>query len=179
MRCNECSGNMRTVSGNYPTKSKSLGKVVVPDVTYCKCETCESVLLDPDMARKVSDFKNRKEAQLIRQLPVGEFLTLNEASDILGITKQAFSKNNKIKRGFIYFVEIDKKKLFHKKSVESFKETGDGRFVLTKQNIESTTSFQTSYNARAFSKITSVIKGNCTADLYYSRQDGERVAING
>ena len=53
---------------------------------------------------------------------------------MLDITKQAFSKNPKIKNGFIFSVKVGSRKYYHSKSVEQFKLKGDGRFTLRKSD---------------------------------------------
>jgi len=127
------------------------------------------------MAEKVTAFKKEKERELINKLPVGEFLSVNEVIDILQITKQAFSKNNKIKRGFIYYVEKGKKKLYHKKSVELFKKKGDGRFLLGKQQPRAfKLEFTTSYNACASSSINPFSSGTFSADVYLRDGSGRK-----
>jgi YgiT-type zinc finger domain-containing protein len=137
MKCAECNGNLKIITGDFKSKSKSLGNITVPEISYTICNNCGDILLDPEMAQKVTTFKKQRELELIMKLPVGEFLAVTEAIEILGITKQAFSKNNKIKRNFIYNIKMGKKKLYHKKSVELFKSTGDGRFLLSKQQNQS------------------------------------------
>ena len=133
MKCAECKYNLEIITGDFKSKSKSLGNITVPEISYTKCNNCGVILLDPEMAQKITTFKKQREIELIKRIPVGEFLTVTEAIEILGITKQAFSKNNKIKRNFIYNITIGKKKLYHRKSVELFKSKGDGRFLLLKQ----------------------------------------------
>lgn len=166
MKCDECNGTLNIVTGDFPIEFKSLGEISVPDITYTKCESCGDILLSSDMAQRVSTFKKQKVYELIEQLPVGDFLTVNEAIEILGVTKQAFSKNNKIKRGFIYYVEINKKKLYHNKSVELFKETGDGRFLLSKKpKRTSRIECKASYNAH-ITNYAPCMEGNCFADMY-------------
>ena len=54
-------------------------------------------------------------------MPIGNFIATNEAASILGVTKQAFSKNPKIKRGLIYCKKMGARKFFLKKSVEAQK----------------------------------------------------------
>lgn len=132
MKCAECNGNLELITGDFKSKNKSLGNITIPEISYTKCNNCGVILLDPEMAQKITTFKKQREFELIKRLPVGDFLIVTEAIEILEITKQAFSKNNKIKRNFIYNVTIGNKKLYHKKSIELFKSQGDGRFLLSK-----------------------------------------------
>jgi len=120
MKCAECNGNLEIITGDFKSKNKSLGDITVPEISYTKCNNCGVILLDPEMAQKITTFKKQREIESIKRIPVGEFLTVTEAIDVLEITKQAFSKNNKIKRNFIYNINIGKKKLYHRKSVGAF-----------------------------------------------------------
>jgi len=174
MKCAECNENLETITGDFKSRNKSLGNITVPEISYTKCNNCGVILLDPEMAQKITTFKKQKEFELIKRLPVGDFLTVTEAKEILEITKQAFSKNNKIKRNFIYNVTIGKKKLYHKKSIELFKSQGDGRFLLSKQQSQSNKGeFKTQYNLKGF---PSLLRGNNTADLYITDKSYEEAA---
>jgi len=154
MKCAECNGNLEKITGDFKSKSKSLGNITVPEISYMICNNCGDILLDPEMAQKVTTFKKKSELELIMKLPVGEFLAVTEAIEILGITKQAFSKNNKIRRNFIYNIKMGKKKLYHKKSVELFKSKGDGRFLLSKQQNQSNkVEFKAQYDLNDFSSL--------------------------
>ncbi|QSV46240.1 helix-turn-helix domain-containing protein [Geobacter benzoatilyticus] len=137
MRCDMCNGAVSSVIGSISFASKVLGRILVPHVKHSKCRDCGDISIDFNESKKIHDFISKKESDAIYSLPIGDFISLNEAADILGITKQAFSKHSRIKRGFIYSVTIDNKKLFYKKSVEEFKRTGkDGRIMLAPQKQE-------------------------------------------
>ena len=129
--CEQCDGEIATVITALPFRSKALGTVDVPDVEQYVCTTCGDSTLSLDEANKVSQFIRDKEQHIIDNLPACDFLSLNQAAEVLGITKQAFSKHPRIKRGFIYSMTIDNKKFYYKRSVEAFKETRDGRVSLS------------------------------------------------
>jgi predicted transcriptional regulator len=130
MRCDLCNVDMFRLVGSYPFESKVLGDVSVPGLEYFQCQGCGDVLFSSVMAQKAYEYLELVEREAIGSLPVKEFISQTEAADVLGITKQAFSKNPRIKRGFIYFTKVGEKKLFYKKSVEEFSRTGDGRIKL-------------------------------------------------
>jgi len=97
--CEYCGGTITTVKTVLSFKNMALGTVSAPDI----------------------------EQHVINNLPVSDFISLNQAADLLGISKQAFSKHPRVKRGFIYSTTIDNKKFFYKRSVEAFRDTKDGR----------------------------------------------------
>ena len=130
MKCALCNNELTHQTGVVEFESRSLGNISVPNLEYMGCKGCGDRLLSPEMGDKAVDFIAEKEQEAINTLPIGEFATLNEASAILGISKQAFSKHPKIKRGFIYSVNMGDRKLYHRLSASLFKKTGDGRFQL-------------------------------------------------
>lgn len=133
MKCEMCHGKLSKVKEELEFSSPALGKLLIPNITFFKCNKCGEKLLTPEMSDKVTKYVKAKEQEAIDCLPIGEFISLNEASEILGITKQAFSKNPKIKRGWIYSTKIDERKYYYQKSVEAFKKKNDGRIPLSQE----------------------------------------------
>lgn len=131
-KCEYCDGTVTRITGALPFKSKALGTVVsVPDIEQHKCSKCGNTVISLDEADKVADFIKNREQHIINNLPVSDFISLNQAADLLGVSKQAFSKHPRVKRGFIYSITIDNKKFFYKRSVEAFRDTKDGRVSLS------------------------------------------------
>jgi len=138
MKCIMCDANVIDKSGPYIFRSKKIGEISIPDTIYSECESCQKRYLSADSASHVHMYVKMKEDEAIASLPIANFVNASEAIDILGVSKQAFSKNPKIKRGFIYSVQIGSKRLYHKKSVELFKENNDGRFSLVERSVHFT-----------------------------------------
>ncbi|MFC1513015.1 hypothetical protein ACFL5J_01045 [Thermodesulfobacteriota bacterium] len=134
MKCALCNGKISKKRDFFAFESKTLGHVLIPDVSFEECLSCGDKLLSPGASDKVIDYVRQKEKEVIHRLPLEDFVTATEASEILGISKQAFSKNPKIKRGLIYFAEKGKSKFYLKKSVEIFKEKGNGKFLLPQKD---------------------------------------------
>jgi hypothetical protein len=130
MRCSLCDGKIENIKGRISFKSKALGLLFVPGVSYSKCQNCGDELISIEMSKRIINYVKEKEQEAINSLPIGAFLSLNRAAEVLGITKQAFSKNNKINSGFIYSTAIDNKNYYYDKSVEAFKSKGDGRIPI-------------------------------------------------
>jgi len=141
MDCHGCSGKIIEVKKDYHFESKALGIVQVPNITFHECTSCGKRVINFQEAKKVTDFVHKKELQALCRLPIGEFLSQNQAAEILEMSKQAFSKNSRIKRGFIYFVQIDGKKFYYSRSVEQFKKNRDGRIRLENALPDSFTVF--------------------------------------
>ncbi len=130
MKCALCDGVVRTRKGTIEFDNKVLGKVRVPNLTFYECNSCKDQLLTPHSSATASAYIKEKEQEAIDQMPIGDFVDANEAARILSITKQAFSKNPAIKRGLILSTTKGKRRFFLKKSVELFKEKGNGKFLL-------------------------------------------------
>lgn len=139
MRC-ICKNRFTKKKGEVEFKSRSLGKVMVPNLQFLECDNCGERLISPEEGDKATDFIEKEEQKVINNLPIGEFVSTKGAAEILEITKQAFSKNQRIKRGLIYSTKIGERKYYHRKSVELFKEKNNGKFLLHRQ--ESYPSYQ-------------------------------------
>lgn len=146
MRCALCNGNIVNKTGDLPFESKTLGRLSIPDISFEECQSCGDKLLSPQDSDKVVKYVRQKEQEAIENMPIGDFIPANEAAKMLGITKQAFSKRPKIKRGLIFSVAKGTRKLFLKKSVELFKKKGNGKFLLSQKEgyyrLESTPTAQ-------------------------------------
>lgn len=130
MNCDLCNGTVQEKTGAYPFKSKTLGKVIVPNITFLECQECGDRAVPYKGAVALHKHITIREREEIKKLPASGLITAGEAAELLGVTKQAFSKNPKIKHGFIYYVTIGNRKAYFKKSVQLFKESGDGRFQI-------------------------------------------------
>ena len=133
MKCGLCNNELTLKRGDVEFDSRSLGLIFVPDLKFYECETCGDKLLSPTESDKAIEYIANRENQLIKKLPIEEFITATEAAEILEISKQAFSKNHKIKRGLIYSTKIGDRKYYLEQSVRLFKEKKNGKFQLTEQ----------------------------------------------
>jgi len=131
MKCYTCGNIYSEHKGILELHNKSIGSYNVYLAKYYKCSGCGALLFPKETAKKIESKEEEIRNNLIRKLPIGEFITATEAFDILEISKQAFHKHRRIKNGFIYSAILGGKRLYNKKSVQLFKETKDGRFNLS------------------------------------------------
>lgn len=136
MRCIDCDSDFVRQHGSVSVESVSLGRISVDNVDYMECSGCGELLLPPPTIKTIEKTKKEKINYLIGKLPGDDLIIATEAAEILDRTKQAFSKNKRIKRGFIYSTTISGRTHYSRKSVELFKETGDGRFLLNDTQSE-------------------------------------------
>ena len=121
-KCALCDSEVINVKGTYSFKTKNIGTVEVPNIKFARCSDCKNRTLSSDAGQVIHDYVLKEEKARIGRVPIDDFITIAEAIEILGITKQAFSKNPKIKRGFIYGVTKGSRTLYSRKSVILFKE---------------------------------------------------------
>jgi hypothetical protein len=130
MKCYECGGEFVESTGDLDLTNRLIGKYTLNSVCYGRCGNCGEILL-PDETWTAADIEEgRIIKERLEKFPISEFISASEVADILGISKQALHKHQRIKNGFIFSVKHNGRIEYHKKSVEMFKEKGDGRFPL-------------------------------------------------
>lgn len=132
MKCTSCNTETICEAVDYPCNNKIIGNVIVPLVHVEKCPNCGRLMLSEEAEIAVSHYLQLRERDTIASLPADDLISAGQAAEILGVTKQAFSKSPKIKKGFVYFTYVGTKKFFFRSSLKLFKTTGDGRFPITK-----------------------------------------------
>lgn len=132
--CEKCSGTLINSKADIVFESKVVGKLLVPNVEHLRCPKCSSYLMSFTGAGQLFHYVRQKESETILQQPIKDFVAPKQAYEILDISKQAFSKNPRIKKGMILSATIDGKKYYLRKSVELFKQKNDGRFELVKND---------------------------------------------
>lgn len=136
MKCYECGGNYHKKHGRFIQKDKSIGDYYVDDVMYYECDNCSSFLLPPVTCKKLEREREKIIQQYVKNNPIDAFVSASQAAKILGISRQAFSKHRRIKKGFIYKTKLGGKTFYLKTSVDQFKRTGDGRIPLSEPTTQ-------------------------------------------
>ena len=132
LNCLLCNAEVMNKKEDYLCNSKVIGKVLIPLIEFYECRGCHETRLSPEARHEVITHVREQERNAIASLSSDDLITAGQAAELLGVSKQAFSKNPKIKKGYVYFTQIGNKKVYFKRSVELFRETGDGRFPITK-----------------------------------------------
>lgn len=130
MKCNECDGTYKNLSGLYNYNDPLVGEISINGIPYYKCDKCGDILLSEKMALSLDQARNNRIKELLGEYPIGDFISAKHTWELLGITRQALNKNQRIRKGFIYSIDFDGVNAFLKQSVLLFKKTGDGRFPL-------------------------------------------------
>jgi len=130
MKCYECGGVYKAKSDSLEIFDFYVGKIEVRGIPYYQCENCHDILYTEEMSRAIETERNRRIHKLLKQLPLGDFVSSTEAASILDISRQALHKNRRINHGFIHQTKFAGVTVYLRQSVLRFKKTGDGRFPL-------------------------------------------------
>uniref|UniRef100_UPI0040578E26 hypothetical protein n=1 Tax=Candidatus Electrothrix sp. TaxID=2170559 RepID=UPI0040578E26 len=140
MKCYNCGGIFIEYTGNLELPSSSLGSFILNNVNYTKCYECQEIILPDDTWERADKKENDLINDFLFNLPVKDYIGASVTASILNISRQGLHKHRRIRRGFIYSIVHEGKRLYNKKSVELYKKTGDGRFLLSsmisKQSVE-------------------------------------------
>lgn len=131
MKCFDCGGTYIPIHGNLLMENDlSIGNYYIENVDWLACNKCGRKLFSSTTVDTIEAKREERFTHVLHLEPVGAFIGSTEVCKILGVTRQALSKHRRIRRGFIYAVDIGRTRLYHRKSVEQFKNTKDGRFQL-------------------------------------------------
>jgi hypothetical protein len=130
MRCNQCGGTYTNKHGNLELTDDYVGPFTVEAVEYLECDGCGDLAYSPETLRKIEEAKGQALDEKLQSLPLRDFVSAAEATAMLGISRQALHKHRRIRRGFIFQTQFSEKTVYLKRSVELFRDTGDGRFQL-------------------------------------------------
>ena len=133
MRCYECGGQYREKTGTLTESAFNVGTFEVHDVKWLECSSCRDRLYGGHACEAIERAQGVRQQELIGRLPLDEFVSGKEVEQILGVTKQALHKNRRFRRGFVYRLRKWRRILYHRRSVEMFRDRGDGRFPLAAQ----------------------------------------------
>ena len=130
MRCTKCGEELAPKTSLYSFEDEYLGTISVVLNDSHECEGCGEIFLSLEDAECIEKAQEEALEELLQSRPISNYFTQKETAEILGISKQAVSKNRRIRRGFIFQTEFDGRKMYLKDSVYLYKENGDGRFLL-------------------------------------------------
>ena len=131
MKCYDCGGSLANCTGSLDLPSVALGSFTLTNVAYLKCYQCGEVILPDDTWEMADQKENDLINDFLMNLPVKDYIGASAVASILNISRQGLHKHRRIRRGFIYSIVHEGKRLYNKKSVEMYKETNDGRFLLS------------------------------------------------
>jgi hypothetical protein len=132
MHCNQCGGQYIARQGDLELNDPYVGPFTVEAVEYLECGGCGDLAYSPKTMKKIEKARRSRLENELQSLPLRDFISAAEAASMLGISRQALHKHRRIRRGFIFQTQFSDKTVYLKKSVELFRDTGDGRFQLVR-----------------------------------------------
>lgn len=141
MNCYQCGGVYEAKSESLEIFDVYVGRILIRGIPYYECTNCHDILYTEQMSRAIETERSRRIHQLLGELPLADFVSSSEATSILGISRQAFHKNRRIKRGFIYQTKFAGVTVYLRDSVLRFKRTADGRFPLQSHTYSPSTPY--------------------------------------
>jgi len=136
MRCYQCGGRYIAKHESLEFTDNYIGPFTVETAEYFECDKCSDYLFSPETSKRIEKARRLALEKKLQSLPITDFVTAAEAATILGISRQALHKHRRIRRGFIFQTQLSDKTVYLRKSVDLFKETGDGRFQLVEPESE-------------------------------------------
>jgi hypothetical protein len=141
MNCLKCGGTYIEKSGDYELFDPYVGKIIIHGITYYQCDACEDILYTEAMAQAIESERNNRINEIVSQFPINDFASASDTASILGISRQALHKNNRINHGFIYQTKLGGFTFYLTQSVHQYKKSGDGRFPLQLRGYNSSTEY--------------------------------------
>ena len=137
-KCYECGSYMK-IGCEYTWKNKFLGEfsILCNEKEYYYCSCGEELMALSLLERVEQEEQKRVEQLLLNSVDCdfekykNELIPCSELGEVLGISRQAISKNKRIKT-LIYKVVINNETFYWKDSAILFRKYGDGRFDLHK-----------------------------------------------
>ncbi len=163
-KCCECGSYMK-IGCEYTWKNKFLGEFSIfcneNEYYYCSCG--EELMALSLLERVEQEEQKRVEQLLLNSVDCdfekykNELIPCNELGKVLGISRQAISKNRRIKT-LMYKVVINNETFYWRESAILFKKYGDGRFDLRKhQSVQVIKTIKPQLNKKLFMPSTNVL----------------------
>jgi hypothetical protein len=131
MRPCECGGVYEKMQGPLEIDDLYVGLLKLESADYYKCPDCKDRIYPLDTARAIENEREKITEEILQAQPLHAFLSAAETAIQLGISRQALHKNKRIRQGFIYRTSLGGLTVYLKKSVDRYREKGDGRFLLS------------------------------------------------
>ncbi len=134
MQCEKCGGSYIESFDLFTLNDPIVGKVSIRGMKFYHCDKCDNVLFTVEMSKAIVTAINERKKELIDSLPIRNFITAKETSELLGISRQALHKNHRVNNGFIHQTRLGDNIAYVKQSVIKYRNTGDGRYPLLEDN---------------------------------------------
>ena len=130
MRPCECGGVYEKIQGPLEIDDRYVGLLKLESADYYESPDCKDRIYPLDTARVIESEREKITEEILQAQPLHAFLSAADTAALLGITRQALHKNKRIRQGFIYRTSLGGLAVYLKKSVDLYREKGDGRFLM-------------------------------------------------
>lgn len=127
----ECGSAYEKMQGPLKIDDRYVGLLKLESADYYECPDCKDRIYPLDTARAIENKREKITEEILQAQPLQAFLSAADTAALLGITRQALHKNKRIRQGFIYRTCLGSLAVYLKKSVDLYRERGDGRFLLS------------------------------------------------
>ncbi|MBU2054000.1 MAG: hypothetical protein KKC25_03350 [Proteobacteria bacterium] len=117
--------------GPLEIDDRYVGLLKLESADYYECPDCKDRIYPLDTARVIESEREKITGEILQAQPLDAFLSAADTAVQLGISRQALHKNKRIRQGFIYRTSLGGLAVYLKKSVDLYRERGDGRFLLS------------------------------------------------
>jgi len=131
MRPCECGGVYEKMQGPLEIDDRYVGLLKLESADYYECPDCKDRIYPLETARAIENEREKITEETLQAQPLHAFLSAADTAAQLGISRQALHKNKRIRKGFIYRTSLGGLAVYLKKSVDRYREKGDGRFLLS------------------------------------------------
>jgi hypothetical protein len=131
MRPCECGGMYEKMRGPLEIDDRYVGLLKLESEDYYECPDCKDRIYSLEMARAIENEREKITEEILQAQSLHAFLSAADTAAQLGLSRQALHKNKKIRQGFIYRTSLGGLAVYLKKSVDLYREKGDGRFLLS------------------------------------------------
>ena len=131
MRPCECGGVYEKMQGPLEIDDRYVGLLKLESADYYECPDCKDRIYPLDTARVIESEREKITGEILQAQPLDAFLSAADTAAQLGISRQALHKNKRIRKRFIYRTSLGGLAVYLKKSVDLYRERGDGRFLLS------------------------------------------------
>jgi hypothetical protein len=119
------------IQGPLEIDDRYVGLLKLESADYYECPDCKDRIYALETARGIESVREKITEEILQAQPLNSFLSATDTATLLGITRQALHKNKRIRKGFIYRTSLGGLAVYLKKSVDLYREKGDGRFLLS------------------------------------------------
>lgn len=137
MKCYDCGSVMLDKVGELEVHDDFVGAVKVYLDSYRECQECGELSYPAGAVSKIDLVIEEKTKALLGKIGLDRFMSAASVADYLEISRQGLNQHKRV-RHVVFHIKHEGKIWYLRKSVELYKQTGDGRFCLADCQLKTT-----------------------------------------